>query len=239
MDEAIGALVRTIGSTPRSTHAVSIVNAHTLNLATDDSNYRAVLKSSDFVFGDGTGVRWAARQRGVSVRDNLVGTDLLPKLFERHSSSGYSMFLLGSTDETAERAAEYCSERFTGWQIVGFNAGFYPEGKLSSIIDKINNAKPDILLVAMGNPLQEKWIHDNKHRLEVPVCIGVGGLFDHWAGNLKRAPKLVRKLGIEWLQILLQQPHKWRRYLLGNFLFVARMFRYRDADRKSSAVEIA
>ena len=77
----------------------------------------------------------------------------------------------------------------------------------------------------MGNPLQEQWIHDHRAALRVPVSIGVGGLFDHWGGNLRRAPLWVRRLGFEWLQILLQQPgRKWRRYLLGNPKFLARAF---------------
>jgi len=89
----------------------------------------------------------------------------------------------------------------------------------------INRAAPDMLLVAMGNPLQERWLHAHLPALRVPVSVGVGGLFDHWAGNLRRAPVWVRRLGIEWVQILLHQPHKWRRYVLGNPKFIVRAVR--------------
>jgi N-acetylglucosaminyldiphosphoundecaprenol N-acetyl-beta-D-mannosaminyltransferase len=75
----------------------------------------------------------------------------------------------------------------------------------------------------MGNPLQEQWIDRFGHRIHVPVSIGVGGLFDHWGNNLKRAPVWVRRNGLEWVQLLLQQPHKWRRYLVGNPKFLFRM----------------
>jgi N-acetylglucosaminyldiphosphoundecaprenol N-acetyl-beta-D-mannosaminyltransferase len=87
-----------------------------------------------------------------------------------------------------------------------------------------------LLLVGMGNPLQEQWIDRNLTRLHVPLCMGTGGLFDHWAGNIKRAPRWVRRLGCEWLQLLLQQPHKWRRYLLGNPAFLYRMAAWRNCD---------
>mgnify|MGYP003349334003 CR=1 FL=1 len=93
-----------------------------------------------------------------------------------------------------------------------------------------------LLLVGMGNPLQETWIDRWRERLGVPVAIGVGGLFDHWGGNLRRAAPWVRRLGIEWVQILLQQPgRKWRRYLVGNPLFLARALRDRSTSRASGS----
>jgi N-acetylglucosaminyldiphosphoundecaprenol N-acetyl-beta-D-mannosaminyltransferase len=90
------------------------------------------------------------------------------------------------------------------------------------------------LLVGMGNPLQERWIHDHEAALDVPVMMAVGGLFDHWAGNLRRAPAFVRRLGFEWLQLLLQQPHKFPRYALGNPMFLARTARWALAARRGA-----
>ena len=87
----------------------------------------------------------------------------------------------------------------------------------------------------MGNTKQEQWIDKYRDQLKVPVAMGVGGLFDHWAGNLNRAPLWVRKLGYEWLQLLLQQPHKWRRYLVGNPKFLFRMTRC-AADEKRKRI---
>lgn len=199
-----------------------IVNAHTLNLAFDDPGYRRVLNQGHAVYGDGTGVRWAARAQGVRMRDNLVGTDLVPALFETTAGRGYRYFLLGSTEETIAHAAARAREMFPGWEQAGFHHGYVIEDSAEAI-EKINAARPHVLLVGMGNPLQERWIHDHLHELAVPLSIGVGGLFDHWGGNLERAPLWVRRLGVEWLQILLQQPHKWRRYLIGNWKFLARI----------------
>jgi len=201
---------------------VYIVNAHTLNIAAADPSFLEVLCAGDVVFGDGTGVRIAARMRGMRMRDNLVGTDLMPYFFASRRERGYRYFLLGATDDTVQRAAGYLRTQFPGMKVVGARHGYVSPGENASVVREINAATPDVMLVAMGNPIQERWIHDNRAALHVPVTVGVGGLFDHWGGNLKRAPLWVRRIGFEWLQILLQQPGlKWRRYLLGNPKFIA------------------
>jgi len=167
------------------------------------------------------------------MRDNLVGTDLMPELFVATAGRGYRYYLLGATPETIERAAATAKAAFPGWEQAGYHHGYVIEDSAEAIAD-INRCKPHVLLVGMGNPLQERWIHDHLHELEVPLSVGVGGLFDHWGGNLTRAPLWVRRLGIEWLQILLQQPHKWQRYLIGNWKFLLRVPR-RPRDAESAA----
>ena len=228
-------LIESLIKDRRETHAIFIANAHTLNVATEDSGYRAVLNGARQVFADGTGARWAARLRGVRLKDNLVGTDLIPKLFQTTAGRGYRYFLLGANAESIRQAAHECAFRYPGWELSGFHHGYFGIEGTAKVIDQINAAQPDLLLVAMGNPRQEYWIHAHQAQLRVPVCIGVGGLFDHWAGNLERAPTWVRRYGFEWLQILLQQPHKWRRSVLGNPKFLMRIVRELPRDRLSSA----
>ena len=230
-EEAIALIESLLTGDSEMTHPIYIVNAHTLNLAADDPGYHETLNSAYRVFGDGTGVRWAARQRGVLMRDNLVGTDLIPKLFESTSGRGYRYFILGGDLDTNARAADACSKRYPGWDLAGFHHGYLSKDKTTEVIKVINDAKADMLLVGMGNPKQEQWIHDHLYELEVPVAIGVGGLLDHWAGNLTRAPLWVRKKGFEWLQLLLQQPHKWKRYLIGNPKFLVRILLSLSTDR--------
>lgn len=202
--------------------AIFIVNAHTLNLAWEDSEYRAILQTGDIVFADGIGVRIAAWLKGIQLRDNLVGTDLLPLFMRAKRDRGYRYFLLGGRPGIAERAAAYLRRELPGLRVVGSHHGCFESRETGVVIDAVNGAAPDMLLVGMGNPLQEEWIHRNRAALRVPLSIGVGGLFDHWAGDLHRAPGWVRRLGMEWCQILLQQPHKWRRYLVGNPQFMSR-----------------
>lgn len=213
----------------RDDRAASIffVNAHTLNLATAQPAYRETLNSGDFVFADGTGVRWAARLKGIRVLENLVGTDFTPLLFQTTASRGYSYFLLGADEPTIPIAADYAQRMFPGWIQAGYHHGYLNNDSLSSTaIEKINAARPDVLLVGMGNPVQEQWIERYLQQLRVRVCMGIGGLFDYWAGNVSRSPQWLRNLGHEWIWRLFQQPRlKAYRYLIGNPLFLARVLR--------------
>lgn len=223
---AIALLERMIGQYGGRTGCVFLVNAHALNLAAADPGYRQVLGAADYVFGDGTGVRWASYLKGSCVQDNLVGTDLVPTLFRETAGRGYRYFLLGSDGQTIGRAAAYARNTFLGWTQAGYHHGYLTTAELSaSAIRRINQTRPDVLLVGMGNPIQERWIYAHRHQLRVPVCMAVGGLFGYWAGEIRRTPLWLRRRGAEWLGILLQQPHKARRYLLGNPLFLMRIVR--------------
>ena len=175
------------------------------------------------VLNDGTGVRWAARWQGQPFEHNHVGTDLVPDLCGEGLRWGMRVFLLGGRPGVAERAAGALVSRFPGVVIAGHHHGYVGLSDDERVCRTINEARPDLLLVAMGNPLQEMWIDRNLRGLERGVALGVGGLFDHLAGSLRRAPRWVRSAGCEWVQILLQQPHKWRRYVLGNPVFLYRM----------------
>jgi N-acetylglucosaminyldiphosphoundecaprenol N-acetyl-beta-D-mannosaminyltransferase len=207
-------------------HCVYFVNTHTLNLAYEDADYLNVLRSADAVFGDGTGVRWAARAlAGVRLKDNVNGTDLIPRLFEAWAGRGYRYYLLGATPDAIERAAAHAQARFQGWELAGHHHGYLDSLDQRDLIARINASGADMLLVGMGNPKQEQWLHLQRRGLEVPLCIGVGGLFTYWSGDLTRAPSWVRHLGHEWLHLLVKQPQKFRRYILGNPRFLLRVAR--------------
>ncbi len=240
--EAVAHMQKLIWTTSPHARAVYIVNAHTLNLACDDPGFRAVLNDADTVFGDGTGIRWAARWQGKKMIDNLVGTDLMPFFFANTLERGYRYFLLGARPDVVLRASEHLRTTYPGLNVVGHHHGHYAPSELDEVVAKINAARPDVLMVGMGNPVQERWIHDNRPRLTaVKLAIGVGGLFDHWGGVLTRAPRWVRRNGFEWVQLMLQQPHKWRRYLIGNPKFLARVARETNGwrDRHASAASTA
>ena len=200
-----------------------------MNLAAADPAYRQVLNAADFVFADGTGIHWAAHFQGVRVAENMVGTDFVPLLFQQTAGRGYSYFMLGADARTIALAADYARRNFPGWRQTGCHQGYLTDERANAAaIAEINAARPDVLLVGMGNPLQERWIHRHLPELNVGVCLGIGGLFDYWAGNVSRAPQWLRRLGHEWLWRLLQQPAiKAHRYLIGNPLFLARVFRER------------
>jgi N-acetylglucosaminyldiphosphoundecaprenol N-acetyl-beta-D-mannosaminyltransferase len=163
--------------------------------------------------------------QGIRVRDNLNGTDLVPRFFAATSGRGWRYYLLGNDPSSIERAAASARERFPGWVQAGFHHGYLRPEDGPAAVERINQARPDLLLVGMGNPRQERWIHDHRASLRVPLCIGVGGLFDYWAGNIRRTAPWVRRLGMEWLGLLAQQPHKLRRYGVGNPKFLLRATR--------------
>jgi N-acetylglucosaminyldiphosphoundecaprenol N-acetyl-beta-D-mannosaminyltransferase len=212
----------------RAATALFFVNAHTLNLAASDPGYRRELNEADLVYGDGTGVRWAAKARGIRMKANLNGTDLVPALLAR--GRGLRCYLLGATPEAIERAAAHFRQAYPGCVLAGHHHGYLDEAATNSVIDAINAADVDLLLVGMGNPLQERWIARHRARLEVGLCAGVGGLFTYWAGDLDRAPCWMRRVGIEWLHILRRQPQKFQRYVLGNPLFLLRLLLWLPAD---------
>jgi N-acetylglucosaminyldiphosphoundecaprenol N-acetyl-beta-D-mannosaminyltransferase len=214
-------------------HAVYFANAHTLNLAAADAGYRAALNAADHVFADGTGVRWAARLQAVRVQENLVGTDFTPALLRETAGRGYSYYLLGGDAWTIQGAAEYARRHFPGWTLRGYHHGFLADARVNAaVVEQIRSVRPELLLVGMGNPLQESWIHRHRDWLPGTVCMGIGGLFNYWMGNLPRAPRWLRRLGHEWLWLLCQQPRdKARRYLLGNPAFLGRVFRERLIHR--------
>jgi N-acetylglucosaminyldiphosphoundecaprenol N-acetyl-beta-D-mannosaminyltransferase len=205
--------------------SVFFVNAHTLNLAANDPSYRAILNNGDLVLADGTGVRWAARLQGVRVLENLPGTDFVPSLFQATAGRGHSYYLLGGDARTVHAAADFARQAFPGWRCAGCHHGYLSDEQLdATVVSEINAARPDVLLVGMGNPLQEQWIHRRLPAIHVPVCMAIGGLFDFWAGNVSRSPRWLRRLGHEWLWRLFQQPRqKASRYLVGNPRFLLRV----------------
>jgi N-acetylglucosaminyldiphosphoundecaprenol N-acetyl-beta-D-mannosaminyltransferase len=212
------------------TRAVYFANAATLNLACDDPSYRDVLRRADVVYGDGSGVRFAARAiHGVRLRDNVNGTDFVPRLFESRAGRGYRAFLLGGTEAMNARAAGFVREHFPGFALAGHHHGFLDDAASERVVAEIRAAAPHVLLVGMGNPIQERWIDRWREALGIPVCLAIGGLFAYWSGDLDRAPTWMRRLGVEWVHLLVRQPRKAGRYLVGNPLFVARVLRARRA----------
>jgi N-acetylglucosaminyldiphosphoundecaprenol N-acetyl-beta-D-mannosaminyltransferase len=228
MDQAIQTLAGEIENFAGRSRSVFFVNAHSLNIATENAAYRRSLQQADYVFGDGTGVRWAARfVHSRRLKDNVNGTDLVPRLLPALAGRGYRYYLLGATDQVITAAAKSAEALFPGWTLAGYHHGYLDAQSEARVVAEINALDCQLLLVGMGNPLQEAFIERNLHRLRVPLCMGTGGLFTYWSGHLERAPLWMRRLGCEWLHLVLAQPHKFRRYAVGNPLFLSRVVRSR------------
>lgn len=172
------------------------------------------------VANDGVGMDIAARlMQGERFRDNLNGTDFMPFLF-RQSPAPLRVFLLGGKPDIVRRAARHAAQQLSQI-VVGTCDGYRGLATRRNLVDAINRAQPDVLLVALGNPAQEKWILDYRAHLNVPIVAGVGALFDFWAGDKPRAPRAVQKLRLEWFYRLCLEPRRLaRRYTVDIFRFL-------------------
>jgi exopolysaccharide biosynthesis WecB/TagA/CpsF family protein len=212
---------------------IFFVNAHCVNVAARDVAYANLLSGAPFVFADGVGMAMASRLGGRRLRHNVNGTDLFPKFCEAAAAAGVPLALLGASPGVAEMCANEMRRRFPGLRIVWVQHGYLTEAEEDAQIAALNASGAKVLLVAKGVPTQELWIARNAGRLDAPVLIGVGALFDFYSGTIRRAPGLLRALRIEWLYRLALEPRRmFSRYVLGNPAFLARALRWRTASRR-------
>lgn len=217
----------------------AFVNADCMNISMKNRHYRdCLLNACDMVLADGSGIRLASLWKGLAPKDNLNGTDMFPLLCQQLADNGLSLFLLGGKDGIAASAADKMQCRYPRLKIAGVHHGFIDDPQLNdAVIKQINESGASVLLVAMGAPKQELWLAKHKHRLNVAVGIGVGGLFDFYAEKVKRAPLWVRQIGMEWICRLSEEPGRmWKRYILGNPLFIYRVLKEILRERAQAAL---
>ena len=206
---------------------VIVTGFHGLLEAHKDAELRSVLNSADLWVPDGIAPVWVARLRGQRHAARAPGTEIMTEFFKRANEKGFSSYFYGDTDRTLAALKETVARKYPGHRIAG--AFSPPFRRLSpaedqAIVDEINDARPDILWVALGMPKQDTWIHERLHRLNVPVAIGVGAAFAFVAGTVSRCPEWVGKAGFEWVYRFVKEPKKlWRRDLLDGprFLYYA------------------
>lgn len=205
--------------------SIAFLNAHCVNVMHRDPAYRAAVEAMDSIFADGIGMRIAAKAAGLSLKDNVNGTDLYPEICRHAARRGVGLFLLGARDGIAAAAGRRMQAEHAGLVVSGTHHGYIASPDLEArVIDDINRSGAQIVLVALGVPAQEIWIRANRHRITAAVVIGVGGLFDYYSGRIPRAPLALRKAGLEWAWRLAQEPRRLAgRYLVGNATFLARL----------------
>ena len=225
MDDAVEQVVNAVVQPRRQRlKTVAFVNADCVNKYVHDVNYRATLQQFDHVFADGIGMRLAARWHNARLLDNVNGTDMFPMLCERLARHGKRVFLYGGSSEVVSKTARRLRSEYPRLNVVGIRDGFSDQNKPAAVCQQINDSGADVLFIAKGAPLQERWLQENAQRLDVDVAIGVGGLFDFYSGHVSRAPVWLRELSLEWVWRLMMQPaDKAKRYLIGNPLFLARV----------------
>jgi exopolysaccharide biosynthesis WecB/TagA/CpsF family protein len=204
---------------------IAFLNANLANAAYEDVQIRNMLRGF-LLLNDGSGINLASKMLySQTFPDNLNGTDFTPYFLD-NCGTPLRIFLLGASPAVAARVADFFTRRWPQHSMVGYQHGFFSKAEEEIVIDRIRAAMPSLVLVAMGNGLQEHWVE----RLVPEVALsawGVGGLFDFLSGEASRAPFWMRRHGIEWVFRLWQEPGRmWRRYLLGNPKFVVRVLRY-------------
>ena len=175
-------------------------------LARKDPVLREAIDSAALVLPDGIGVIYGARILGRPLKGKVPGADFAQELFGRMAGRGQRLYLLGAKPGVAEKAGENISKKYPGIVVCGASDGYFKED--GPVIDKINAARPDLLLVCLGAPKQEKWMYENREKLQVPLMAGLGGSLDVYAGVVQRAPERWQKLNLEWLYRLIKQPSR-------------------------------
>lgn len=215
-DELIRKIFARIHSGEKS--FIVAINPEKLMASRRDSGLREILQTADFQIPDGVGVLLASRIRKGKIRERVTGIDMMEALCKNAAETGASIFLYGGKPGVAEEAAKTLEKKYPNLKVAGIIDGY--EKDTDMIRQTIDRSGASILFVAMGSPKQEQFIINEMHQLKPSVYQGVGGSFDVFAGNVKRAPAVFRKFGMEWLYRLLIEPSRWKRQLaLPKFLF--------------------
>jgi len=201
------------------------INVHSINLSISDVNFFDQLSKADALFADGSGMRLAATKAGFLLKGNNNGTDMLPHLCKRCIKNNQSIYFLGALPGVGQKAANALVKQFPGLEIAGTEHGYTESNHDDKVITAINESGCDVLLVAMGSPIQEKWLLEHREQLKCKTALAVGGLFDFYSGEISRSPMWLREIGMEWVWRLIQEPrNKFNRYVIGTPLFLYRTF---------------
>lgn len=236
-EQAIVELDNRIGN--RNVSVVAFLNANLSNLAADDPELSDALRRS-LILNDGVGIDIASRMlKGEKFPDNLNGTDFIPR-FLSETSHALRVYLIGARTEAVEGALEKLRSVNPKHIFVGARNGYFSTQERVEVLETIRGLNPDVVLIALGNPLQEKFADQYIRDMGCTLAICVGGLFDFMSEQAVRAPLWIRRLRSEWLYRLYQDPKRlWKRYLLGNPVFMLRVAgaKVRSMLRKSNGAD--
>ncbi|MBI4776770.1 MAG: WecB/TagA/CpsF family glycosyltransferase [Deltaproteobacteria bacterium] len=211
MDEVLDKVVEYVetGARPCSIFAVNPEKSIT---APKDTVLRSAMCSADVIIPDGIGVVLAARILHAKRIQRITGVDLMQRICDLAAQKGYRVFLYGAKEEVNKKAAAQLQRKFPGLQVAGRCNGYIAESEMGALIERINELRAQILFLALGSPKQELWFAKHKDALTtVRVCQGIGGTLDAITGQVKRAPRIVQKLGLEWLYRLATEPKRAKR----------------------------
>lgn len=211
-------LTERIGSGQAKLFHLITANPEITVASQSDELLQEIIKEADLIVPDGIGIVLASRRKGEPIPERVTGYDLLLRLLEKGNEAGWGFYFLGTDEETSCQAVEEISLAYPNVRIAGRHHGFFAEHESPFILADIQKSRPDLLIVAMGAPYSDKWIHKHRQTLAgVSVVFGVGGSLDVIAGKVKPVPAIWKKLNLEWAHRLLFSPvakgqkSRWRR----------------------------
>ena len=191
-------------------HHIVTADASMVMTFREDKDFAAIVEQAALITPDGAGILWACKRQNTPIPAKVSGVDLSAKLVELSGKKNWRVFFFGGAPGVAEAAAQKMRERFPDAQICGVRDGYYKADEENAVAEQIAATTPDILLVAMGIPRQEKFIARQKERVGAKVYIGVGGTLDVFSGTVKRAPVWMQKSGLEWFYRIASNPNAAR-----------------------------
>jgi len=220
-----------VGKKNENCRWLACMNPHSYAVALHDQPFSQALHAADWLIPDGIGVVFASKLLGGQIRERVTGSDIFQGVLEElNRTNSYSVFFLGSTDETLNAIRTRMSEDYPNVRLVGtYSPPFkpvYSQDELNAMVAVINAAAADVLWVGMTAPKQEKWIFENRTRLNVKFAGAIGAVFDFYTGQVKRSHPFFQRMGLEWLPRLIQQPRRlWRRMFVSAPIFVFHVLR--------------
>lgn len=203
---------------------VVTINPEMFEYAEKDADFVNIVRDAEMVIPDGVGVKIALKLNGVDV-DRIPGVDFAKRLLEESALNDIPVAIVGAKEEVITKAVENLMSEITGLNIVYYHNGYFENDE--QIYLELVSKSPKLILVAMGSPRQEKFIYDAKKVLKPALMIGIGGSLDVWSGNVKRAPRILQKLGLEWLYRTMLQPSRIKRIFPTLPLFLIKAFNYK------------
>jgi len=225
-DETIDKILELINSRKTNQHVV--LNAAKITLMGRDKKLAKIVNSCDLINADGISIVWASKFLGNRIKERVTGIDLFGRLLEIADQKRYRIYLLGADEGVIKDSVKKIREKYNGLTIAGYRNGFFSEKDEIDIVNEINQSSSHILFVGISTPKKEYFLDKYKNKLNVPFCMGVGGSFDITAGRYQRAPRLMQRLGLEWLYRLVQEPGRmWKRYSIDNYKFILTVLKFK------------
>ena len=225
MDETINKIDNAIISNKQVHHCV--INAGKVVKIQNDEILKESVINSDIINADGMSIVWAVRFLGYKIQERVAGIDLMENLIRLAHEKKYSCFFLGAKEEVVKNLVSHYSVKYSKKIISGYRDGYFDEKDEKDIIEIIKKSNAEFLFVAITSPKKEIFLNKYKNELKnINLIMGVGGSFDVIAGTVKRAPKYMQEIGLEWFFRFIQEPKRmWKRYLIGNLKFVILIFK--------------